>query len=94
MQAGFPGFQGLGLKPSAESRAVMEEPYIYHFPDGNASLARLLVRQLIPGAAPGTTMSDIVTAQFDYARLDQERVGDTPAAVEHGGGDQELPEPR
>ena len=71
MQAGFPGFQGLGLQPSAESRAVMEEPYIYHFPDGNASLARLLVRQLIPGAATGTTMSDIVTAKFDYTRLDQ-----------------------
>jgi spermidine dehydrogenase len=73
MEAGFPGFQGLGLKPSAESRAVMDEPYIYHFPDGNASLARLLVRQLIPGVAPGTTMSDIVTAKFDYARLDQEQ---------------------
>ncbi len=73
MGAGFPGFQGLGLKPSAESRAVMEEPYIYHFPDGNASLARLLVRRLIPAAAPGTTMSDIVTARFDYTRLDQER---------------------
>ncbi len=73
MGAGFPGFQGLGLKTSAESRAVMEEPYIYHFPDGNASLARLLVRQLIPGAAPGTTMNDIVTAKFDYSRLDQDR---------------------
>lgn len=73
MGAGFPGFQGLGLTPSAESRAVMEEPYIYHFPDGNASLARLLVRQLIPEAAPGTTMSDIVTAKFDYTRLDQDR---------------------
>jgi spermidine dehydrogenase len=73
MDAGFPGFQGLGLRPSAESRAVMEEPYIYHFPDGNASLARLLVRRLIPGVAPGTTMSDIVTAKFDYARLDQEQ---------------------
>jgi spermidine dehydrogenase len=73
MGAGFPGFQGLGLKPNPEARAVMEEPYIYHFPDGNASLARLLVRQLIPGAAPGTTMSDIVTAKFDYTRLDQER---------------------
>ncbi len=73
MQAGFPGFQGLGLKLTAESRGVMEEPYIYHFPDGNASLARLLVRRLIPGAAPGKTMSDIVTAKFDYARLDREQ---------------------
>ncbi len=73
MEAGFPGFEGLGLKRSAEARGVMEEPYIYHFPDGNASLARLLVRQLIPGAAPGHTMDDIVTARFDYSRLDQAR---------------------
>ena len=48
----------------------MEEPYIYHFPDGNASLARLLVRSLIPAVAPGSTMDDIVLAPFDYARLD------------------------
>jgi len=75
MEAGFPGFQGLGLglTVSAESRAIMDEPYIYHFPDGNASLARLLVRQLVPGVAPGMTMSDIVTAKFDYGRLDQEQ---------------------
>ena len=46
--------------------AHTEEPYIYHFPDGNASIARLLVRKLIPGIAAGHTMEDIVTAQFDY----------------------------
>ena len=45
----------------------MQEPYIYHFPDGNASIARLLVRRLIPDVAPGNTMEDIVTAPFDYA---------------------------
>ena len=32
--------------------AERDEPYIYHFPDGNASIARLLVRALIPGVAP------------------------------------------
>lgn len=47
-----------------------EEPYIYHFPDGNASIARMLVRRLIPGIACGGTMDDIVLAKFDYARLD------------------------
>jgi spermidine dehydrogenase len=66
---GYPGFAGLAL-PS-RSRAELSEPYIYHFPDGNASLARLLVRALIPGAAPGRTMSDIVLAPFNYAALDQ-----------------------
>jgi spermidine dehydrogenase len=66
---GYPGFAGLGL-PS-ESHEEWSEPYIYHFPDGNASLARLLVRSLVPGIAPGSTMEDIVLAPFDYAGLDQ-----------------------
>lgn len=47
------------------------EPYIFHFPDGNASVARLLVRSLIPGALPGSTMEDSVTARLDYSMLDQ-----------------------
>ena len=40
-----------------------DEPYIFHFPDGNASVARLLVRKLLPAAMPGTTMEDVVTAR-------------------------------
>jgi len=64
---GYPGFQGLGLPLQAEAD---EEPYIFHFPDGNASIARLLVRRLVPGVAPGSTMDDVVTAHFDYTRLD------------------------
>src|SRR6185436_17331714 len=47
------------------------EPYIYHFPDGNGALARLLVRSLIPSVAPGDSMDDIVPAAFDYGRLDR-----------------------
>jgi len=62
----YPGFQGLGLDPIQK-----EEPYIFHFPDGNASVARLLVRSLIPGAIPGRNMEDVVTARADYSRLDQ-----------------------
>lgn len=65
----LPGFQGLKLPVSANG--ILEtDPYIHHFPDGNASLARLFVRELIPGVAPGNNMEDIVTAPFDYARLD------------------------
>ena len=71
MDTGYPGFQGLRLSLSDEAHAEMDEPYIYHFPDGNASIARLLVRELIPGVAPGATMDDIVTAKFDYSRLDE-----------------------
>ncbi|WP_458373338.1 NAD(P)-binding protein [Pseudomonas laurylsulfatiphila] len=69
---GFPGFGAMNLEPiSEEARAEMEEPYIYHFPDGNASLVRLLVRSLIPAVTTGHTMDDIVLAPFDYAKLDQ-----------------------
>ena len=48
-----------------------EEPYIFHFPDGNASVARLLVRSLIPTAIPGSTMEDVVTTRADYSQLDR-----------------------
>jgi spermidine dehydrogenase len=66
----YPGFQGLGLRmPRA---GVLEgDPYIHHFPDGNATLARLFVRELIPGVASGHTMEDVLLAAFDYRRLDQ-----------------------
>jgi spermidine dehydrogenase len=61
----YPGFDGLGLAPTEAS-----EPYIYHFPDGNASIARLLVRALIPEAIPGSTMHDVVLSRADYSKLD------------------------
>jgi spermidine dehydrogenase len=61
----YAGFDGLGL-PAPEK----EEPYIYHFPDGNASIARLLVRALIPTAMPGSSMEDVVNARADYSKLD------------------------
>ena len=66
---GYPGFQGLGL-PAADAPA--REPYIYHFPDGNASLARLLVRALVPEVAQGRGMDDVVLAAFDYGKLDRD----------------------
>ncbi|MFT6434549.1 MAG: spermidine dehydrogenase [Candidatus Azotimanducaceae bacterium] len=47
-----------------------DDPYIFHFPDGNASIARLLVRKLMPEAMPGSTMEDVVTARADYSQLD------------------------
>ena len=71
METGYPGFAGMRLASDPRALAEMEEPYIHHFPDGNASIARLLVRSLIPAVAPGSTMEDIVTARFDYATLDR-----------------------
>ena len=50
---------------------LSNEPYIFHFPDGNATIARLLVRKLIPNSIPGNTMEDIVTAKADYSMLDK-----------------------
>ena len=68
---GYPGFGGIGIARDEEALKEMEEPYIHHFPDGNASLARLLVRALIPGVAAGSSMEDIVGARFDYGKLDR-----------------------
>jgi spermidine dehydrogenase len=69
----------------------LTEPYIYHFPDGNASIARLLVRRLMPQVAPGQTMEDVVTARFDYSQLDDPasdvrlRLNSTVVNVSHDG---------
>ncbi len=73
----LPGFAGLGIDDRDGPGIGLEvtrqdaEPYIYHFPDGNASIARLLVRSLVPGIAAGSTMEDVVLAKFDYAKLDE-----------------------
>ena len=63
----YAGFDGLNFGEDEGK----EEPYIFHFPDGNASIARLLVRSLIPEAVPGHTMYDAVTARADYRKLDR-----------------------
>ena len=63
----FPGTWELGVQEDY----VEEEPYIFHFPDGNAGVARSLVRDLIPQAIPGKTMEDLVTARADYSLLDR-----------------------
>lgn len=85
----YPGFQGMNLGEDPEK----EEPYIFHFPDGNASIARLLVRNLIADSVPGHTMEDVVTARADYSRLDRAesqvriRLNSTVVNVKHVGRD-------
>ncbi len=89
--AGYPGFAGLGIGPGPNDEGGWQEPYIFHFPDGNATIARLLVRSLVPGAIPGSTMDDIVTARADYAKLDvasapvRIRLNSTVVRVRHLG---------
>ena len=63
----FPGTDEVKVRPDPG----IEEPYIYKFPDGNSSVARSLVRHLIPDAIPGSTMEDLVTAKADYSKLDR-----------------------
>ncbi len=91
---GYPGFKGVKPTPRRRSGSAEgggEEPYIFHFPDGNASIARLLVRFLITGSAPGNSMEDIVTAKMNYARLDNPgnsvriRLNSTAVRAKHDG---------
>jgi spermidine dehydrogenase len=82
---------GLPLPDGGKATADLGEPYIHHFPDGNASVARLLVRRLIPDAMPGSTMEDVVTAPARYDRLDIDgaparlRLSSTVVRVAHDG---------
>src|SRR5260370_10740185 len=61
---------GIGMNRDAISSEEAEK-YFFHFPDGNATITRLLVRKLIPAAIPGGSASDVVLAKADYSRLDQ-----------------------
>ena len=94
MYLGLPGFAGLGLDPQKDDPYYGEhrdEPYIFHFPDGNAGITRLLVRQLLPSVAQGKTMEDIVQAPFDYTELDRPnhglriRLNSTAVRIVHRG---------
>ena len=70
------GFGGLGLK---FEESFNEGSYLFHFPDGNASIARLLVAKLIPAALPGKqSMDTVVQAQLNYQHFDE---SDTPVRI-------------
>ncbi len=101
-QMGQPGFAGLKLDPTPEG-VLAELPGVQHgrqkegggaavhFPDGNATVARLLVRWLIPDAVPGKTMEDVGAARINYALLDRPgqpariRLNSTVLNVRHAG---------
>lgn len=69
-RSGMPGTAALGLDHVLYPDDELEEPYIFHFPEGNAGITRLLVRSLIPRCAVGSTMEDMVTADLNYSVLD------------------------
>ena len=68
-----------------------EHPYIHHFPDGNAGVARTLVKYLIPEIAEGNSAESLVNARFDYRQLDRSdqatriRLGSTAVDIHHRG---------
>ena len=71
-----------------------DDPYIFHFPDGNASVARLLVRSLVPAALPAKSAAEVLTARPRYELLDAPgapvriRLSSTAVDVRHAeGGD-------
>jgi spermidine dehydrogenase len=83
------GFNGLGLK---FEESFNEGSFLFHFPDGNASVARLLVAKLVPAAIPGNqSMNTIVQAPVAYDQLDKPeaavriRLGTCVVRVQHEG---------
>ena len=96
---GFPGFKGLKLpRGSIPQMGLTPAGYqdtggskVLHFPDGNATIARLLVRSLIPATAGGSSAADMVTARLDYTQLDRPaapvrlRLNSTVVRVRHSG---------
>src|SRR5262249_40200291 len=65
-ELGYPGFKGLRL---GRDKPEWNEPYIYHFPDGNATLARLLVNRLLAQNEPPIRMDESVFGSAPYHRL-------------------------
>ncbi len=94
----LPGFAGLKLDPKPGKGMNRDaipneeaEEFFFHFPDGNASIARLLVRKLVPEAVPGSSLADLMLAKASYAKLDEAsssvriRLNSTAVRVKHLG---------
>jgi spermidine dehydrogenase len=95
---GLPGFSAMKLEPGPGKGMNRDaipneeaEKYFFHFPDGNASIARMLVRKLIPEAIPGNSATDIVTQKADYSKIDDSsspvriQLSSTAVRVKHVG---------
>jgi spermidine dehydrogenase len=95
---GLPGFSAMKLEPGPGNGMNRDaipneeaEKYFFHFPDGNASIARMLVRKLVPDAISGNSAADIVTQKASYAKIDDPsspvriRLSSTAVRVRHVG---------
>lgn len=82
----LPGFRSLNLAPgSIPAMGFTPAGYadtggsaMLHFPDGNATIARLLVRRLIPASIAGKNAEDVVSARAEYGQLDR---ADSPVRI-------------
>lgn len=95
---GYPGFSGMKLDPTPGKGMNRDaipneeaERYFFHFPDGNATIARLLIRKLVPDGISGNSTTDVVTAGTNYEKLDRSgqpvriRLNSTAVRVKHNG---------
>lgn len=101
---GYPGFQGMNLEPLPRVGPLSHIGGGQHgresewnhgddifLPDGNATVARLLVRAMIPDALPGSTLDDSITSRLAYDRIDRAgsdarvRLNSTVVSVRHRG---------
>ena len=86
---GAKGAGAMGFAPVAEYHEG--NPYIYHFPDGNAGVARALVKNMIPKIGPGNNAEELVLSKFNYDELDKSsnavriRLNSTAVNVRHIG---------
>src|SRR5262245_31792256 len=82
-----------GLDGTHIDRERPPEPYIYHFPDGNASIARLLVASPVPAAVPARSPEAVLGVKPRYDLLDVEgspvriRLSSTVVDVRHAKED-------
>ncbi len=99
----MPGFGCLNLRPTTKVGPLQHMPGSQHgrehesreesiyFPDGNATITRMIVRGLIADAVPGTSLDDVFTARVNYNLLDRPnnpsriRLNSTVINVEHLG---------
>ena len=76
LSVGCPGLKAMGwltnrLSDLAGAFVLGDAPVAYIFPDGNASVARLLVHKLIPNVAPAMKgFEDVAISNFNYEALD------------------------
>ena len=73
---GMPGLNALGwlarFANSMMAEAALDSVQVRMFPDGNASIARMLVQRLVPDVAPEMQgKADVAITRFNYAALDQ-----------------------